>query len=507
MAGSVLWGRKTGPFLANYARKLERIKLSTRDGRSFLYPEAVTGCYHGRWMSTHQSDEKPSVRERVNSQMDKYFGYIKPKKVSTTSRSALKIVSPEGEVIHYRERFIPITRRSIIRHLMQEEGVLTDAERQVFEKFALAIDGALTNRYYGTLEELKSLFDPINPDKDTIATRQWNQKERLDNEFWLLQKLGDVLVRANFHELPKAVVEKAISEHCAGEGIMVSVNPSNYDIMRFWALGLNRPDQKFPWYAVLFYKLIRRPLPQPLEYYRRLISAVRLKKDNTLMLKGYKDIPVGCLEQLLPDATVKMTNLDKSILLGTLAIGVSGIFAKTLLIPAGFGDQWTMIISGLCCLVCLRGWTVYKNRKNRYLAELSQMLYFKNIANNRSLIAVIVDRAEEEILKEMLLTYVFLLINRVPCLTGEVGKGDVPVESEGISTAQLERIIEGWIHFKTGQDIQFDCQDSVEILKSFGILSKENDKLKVTSLEVALQLLPTKQESVIKRPQIDVDIH
>jgi hypothetical protein len=53
-------------------------------------------------VSTEEAQAKPSIREKAHAQIDKYFGYIKPKKVGLSGRSALKILSPEGEVIHYR---------------------------------------------------------------------------------------------------------------------------------------------------------------------------------------------------------------------------------------------------------------------------------------------------------------------------------------------------------------------------------------------------------------------
>lgn len=68
----------------------------------------------------------------------------------------------------------------------------------------------------------QSLFDPINPDKDTVKTRAWTRRERLDNEFWLIQKLAAIMEKANFQELPRSQVEKALAEHAAGEGVMVS---------------------------------------------------------------------------------------------------------------------------------------------------------------------------------------------------------------------------------------------------------------------------------------------
>ena len=68
---------------------------------------------------------------------------------------------------------------------------------------------------------LKALFDPINPDKDTIQTRKWNRREKLDNEFWLLQRLEDILEKANFHELSDATLQRAIEEHDVSEGVRV----------------------------------------------------------------------------------------------------------------------------------------------------------------------------------------------------------------------------------------------------------------------------------------------
>ena len=65
------------------------------------------------------------------------------------------------------------------------------------------------------------MFEPINPDKDTVSTRQVNKREKLDNEFWLLQKLAGVMERANFHELPRAFIEEALKEHDARHGVKV----------------------------------------------------------------------------------------------------------------------------------------------------------------------------------------------------------------------------------------------------------------------------------------------
>jgi len=45
----------------------------------------------------------------------------------------------------------------MVRHLMQEEKMLTEEEVEGFESFALALDSAIVNRYHGLLQELKVL--------------------------------------------------------------------------------------------------------------------------------------------------------------------------------------------------------------------------------------------------------------------------------------------------------------------------------------------------------------
>ena len=57
-----------------------------------------------------------------------------------------------------REKFIPITRRSVIRHLMQEKNFLTEKEQKDFEKLALALDAAIINRHHDILQDLKVTF-------------------------------------------------------------------------------------------------------------------------------------------------------------------------------------------------------------------------------------------------------------------------------------------------------------------------------------------------------------
>lgn len=403
-----------------------------------------------------------------------------------------------------KEKFIPLTRRSLLRFLMQENNSLTDEELRHFEKFSTALDAAIINRYYGLLHELKDLFDPINPDKDTIQTRDITRKECLDNEFWLLQKLANVMERANFNELPKPHVLKSIANHKARDGVMVSVDPDRYDVLRYWALGREIPQETIPWYKSLYYKVRKQSPPKPLQYYKRIVVAMRLKRDQKLMLKMFKQVPFNALEQLLPDGKIRMANMDKNIIKTTIVVASSGLVIKLIGALASQNIQWSLILSGASAIVALQAWTVYQNRKRSYLVDLTRMLYFKNIANNRGLLTLLVDRARDEIFKEALLVYTILLINRPPGLMTKPSDEHLPVELGGISTALLEQQIENWIYDKTKLHIDFDCDEAVNLLKSFGLVSESDDVLNVLPLAISLRHLPQQPQVLLQGSESDV---
>ena len=54
-----------------------------------------------------------------------------------------------------KEKFIPVTRRSLLRRLGEEEGLLNWEERGLLERFAAALDARFSQRFQAILEEAK----------------------------------------------------------------------------------------------------------------------------------------------------------------------------------------------------------------------------------------------------------------------------------------------------------------------------------------------------------------
>ena len=54
-----------------------------------------------------------------------------------------------------REKFIPVTRRSLLRRLREEEGLLNWREREKLDSFASSLDSCFSQRFLATLQEAK----------------------------------------------------------------------------------------------------------------------------------------------------------------------------------------------------------------------------------------------------------------------------------------------------------------------------------------------------------------
>lgn len=54
-----------------------------------------------------------------------------------------------------REKYIPITRRTLIRRIIEERDLLTPLEQRKFDEFAVALDSAIVQEYHGVLNDLK----------------------------------------------------------------------------------------------------------------------------------------------------------------------------------------------------------------------------------------------------------------------------------------------------------------------------------------------------------------
>ena len=54
-----------------------------------------------------------------------------------------------------KEKFIPVTRRTLVKKLVEEEGLLNWEEKRFLESFAASLDTYYSQKFYALLEEAK----------------------------------------------------------------------------------------------------------------------------------------------------------------------------------------------------------------------------------------------------------------------------------------------------------------------------------------------------------------
>jgi len=177
-------------------------------------------------------------------------------------------------------------------------------------------------------------------------------------------------------------------------------------------------------------------------------------------LKIFKNIPCYDVEMLFPHIRVKMKYRDKiqlggSALVGTLtwALGT----ATKLLVAVALSPAVLAIalLTGFGGIIYTQIRNIFITR-DRYRMQLAQSLYFQNLANNQGALALIVDEAEEEDVKEEVLLYSHLLAE--------------PTHEDRLDV--LDRKIEAFLAEKFGVNVNFDVHDALERLTSYGLVTR-----------------------------------
>lgn len=335
----------------------------------------------------------------------------------------------------------------------------------------------------------------MDPDKDTIQTKKVSAKELLDDEYWLLQKLEMVLQKANFYKIQRSDILKLLQSHDVSEGVHVTVDPLKYTTLRIWTRGMTSARvgsiQKFKHQVKKVFSR-HKNVPSSFDKFTRVFVAVRSKNSTKLHLKIFKDVPCNELEYLIPDGKIEMSKFDKGFISASVFLGSVFISLKLFTLASNLNVDYGLIGLALAGLIGAKGWTGYKNKRNKYLVNLSRILYFKTVANNRGVLTLLTDRAEDEEFKEALLAYMFLM--SPPNRRGVPGTSYTPQSPQYHTKELLQEQIENWLQksFKLMRNVSFDVEDAILKLDQMGLLVRYADNtFAVVPIDVAIETLPS----------------
>jgi hypothetical protein len=374
-----------------------------------------------------------------------------------------------------REAFIPY-RRSDLIELCIEDGKLTPTAVKKFRDFCEILSSYYHFQLHHALEMLKDNFVPFNPDTDTKLKAKLVSEQRAEMEAKLIADFKVVLERANYIPLSPEMLELALKENSLIE-LKTKVDFDDFEQVVFYYRG----DTQKTTSVQKFFQSVEKTIGT----FERVVLLLKFKDaayfeakksqpekmnftPGKIYLYFYKNIPKFDLEFLFPNIKISMTLKDR-LLLGIPAIGagvsvlvkiapqlllIIGVvwfvfFGKTSFLTANITEDnirnlLPVLVAALSLVVALGGVGVrqynnYNYKKVKFQKSVTDTLFFRSLANNASVFATLIDDAEEEECKEIILVYYHLITSKKP-LTPE----------------QLDNRIEKWMEKKFRTKIDFD---------------------------------------------------
>jgi hypothetical protein len=431
-------------------------------------------------------------------------------------------------------KFIPVRTEDLVGALC-EERALSGEYRENFKKVAALIEAIYHYDFHGTLKEARGAYHIFNPDADAMKLGTPDADAQFDA---MVKALKKILVAANYREFPLSELNELMTK-AAPKGLKVQVNLDKYEKILIYRRGSKQaPKAKEPLSGWKFRKKKAPVEPETEEIIQRLLILIKLKsrenmeqfydsfietageteqertrrmvgeavfgkKDSApsetpskvpnIFLKIFKNVPVSALETLFPDVTVRMTLLDKGLILLPLIGGILSVVNRVIpallligtiiaAVAAGRAIDWgefrnhlfpILTAFSIVGVITFKIFSKYKITKEKHQAKLMKTLYFHNLDNNAGVFDFLVHEAEEEECKEALLAYYFLLTEK-------------NANGEPFTEEELDRRIEQWMEERFGATLDFEVDDALRKLEEKKLLVKDGERYLVPSLDETL---------------------
>uniref|UniRef100_A0A8C4L495 Transmembrane protein 143 n=1 Tax=Equus asinus TaxID=9793 RepID=A0A8C4L495_EQUAS len=337
---------------------------------------------------------------------------------------------------------------------------LQPAEKAALEEFSAHVDFCTLFHYHHVLARLQALYDPINPDRETLDQPSLTDSQRLSNEQEVLRALEPLLAQANFSQLSEDTLAYALVVHHPQDEVQVTINLDQYLYMQFWALGQRVGQMPRKSSVGSERGFFTKSPPAERRYFKRVVLAARTKGGH-LVLKSFKDTPLEGLEQLLPELKVRTPALQRALLNLTLFVsGVVFFVNVCMVVLSDLKVATSLLLLFFAAFMGLRASKMFGQRRSAQALELAHMLYYRSTSNNSELLSALALRAQDEHAKEALLAHSFLA--RRP-----QGARRPPEET----SQWLQSEVENWLLAQSGCDVAFNGTRALAHLKALTPIS------------------------------------
>mgnify|MGYP001791772198 CR=1 FL=1 len=347
------------------------------------------------------------------------------------------------------DRFIPVRIEAIVNAIdahPERFGELSGWAR----KISHAIDRVITLEVGELHRHLDRLYASANPDLDALAEPNpaWTTiDERLGSA------LGYLFDRASFIPLTNVGIEEAIAASSA-YGLRVRIRPDRIESLAIHVRGRSTVE--------LIKRIRSRPWKRrtiDIEVYTRLAVVARLRGEEGLRLKLFRDIPVADVEALLPHAEATMSAMDRAMVIA-LAAGSLGSLAKV--ISTGATSTGALAIPATIGLggMAIRSFFGYRRKQKLRTAHRTEHLYEKNLANNAAVLHTLCRMIAHEESKTAIVAYAML-----------AARHDLP-EDRRWPMDELPARANSFLHRRFGVTSSFDAPTALETLERLGLMTE-----------------------------------
>lgn len=389
-----------------------------------------------------------------------------------------------------REHFIPIRVSDLIRFLCEEQGPqynqrLTSEQQQQFRQFADTAASHIHAVYLEQLKRLKEAYAPFDPDADTRLFKPLSEVERAIRLTDLFAELVHLLERANYTRLSRDDIE-TIAAGASDWGVDMEINWDCFDKLELFIRGKgNGKRTRRKWYRWFRTEQVSVPTFQRIVMMLKQKPHKRLGADadtHNVFMKIFKDIPQMDVEMLFPGTRLKMPMLERLKLGGSTASTVGYVIWKLQTFSIGIVTGIFTGAIGLATIIALytplalligygyKTYSYFQVTKQTYQLQLTQSLYYQNLDNNAGVLFRMLDEAEEQEVREVLLAYFYLWRYA----------GD-----HGWTAAELDDYVELDLERRLNLPIDFEIEDALRKLSLAGIVTETDGRYRALPITEA----------------------
>lgn len=385
------------------------------------------------------------------------------------------------------ERFIPVSRFELLKRMCRPE-LWGPGETETVARFFRYLAAWRHIVYNERLDKLEECYLPFSPETDLLLVDTPSPEKRRVAIARFLELIKGLLQQANYTEIPDPQLRQMLTRE-SEYGLDLHVNLDEFEHLLIFRRGSTFLSKLKRTHHTLY--LTKRAYNVPI--YQRLFILLKLKPDDVRLkeimaksgvteakarrllkrsrkvlppnvstecvyIKMFKDIPRADIEMMFPNTRVKFRALDK-LKLGITAGGgtaAAAIGTATKLMAALSPSTLIFAVLGLGGVISRQVMNFW-NQRNDYMRVLAQNLYFHSLADNRGVITLLANRAEEEDIKEEILLYSVLA--KEPVRESELG--DVRIA------------IEHYLMNEFGANVRFDVHDAIARLMNDGVVIKD----------------------------------